>query len=73
MTTSPVMLRKFDSGVKVIQNKSHSDDEVLIFFLKCSISFLVALKFNEEKSCEAILLLFYFLGLCENIIPSTEA
>ncbi|OAY65418.1 Vacuolar protein sorting-associated protein 36 [Ananas comosus] len=24
----PVMLRKFDSGVKVIQNKSHSDDEV---------------------------------------------
>lgn len=24
----PVMLRKFDSGVKVIQTKSHSDDEV---------------------------------------------
>ncbi|XVF24576.1 hypothetical protein REPUB_Repub13aG0139800 [Reevesia pubescens] len=24
----PVMLRKFDSGVKVIQNKSHSDEEV---------------------------------------------
>ncbi|KAJ4796071.1 Vacuolar protein sorting-associated protein 36 [Rhynchospora pubera] len=24
----PVMMRKFDSGVKVIQNKSHSDDEV---------------------------------------------
>ncbi|KAK3014425.1 hypothetical protein RJ639_009094 [Escallonia herrerae] len=24
----PVMLRKFDSGVMVIQNKSHSDDEV---------------------------------------------
>ncbi|KAJ6340605.1 hypothetical protein OIU77_008378 [Salix suchowensis] len=23
----PVMLRKFDSGVKVIQNKSHSDEE----------------------------------------------
>ncbi|XP_047334718.1 vacuolar protein sorting-associated protein 36 [Impatiens glandulifera] len=25
----PVMLRKFDSGVMVIQNKSHSDEEVL--------------------------------------------
>ncbi|XP_009122551.2 LOW QUALITY PROTEIN: vacuolar protein sorting-associated protein 36 [Brassica rapa] len=25
----PVMLRKFDSGVKVIQNKSHSDEEVM--------------------------------------------
>ncbi|KAI4973216.1 hypothetical protein ZWY2020_028924 [Hordeum vulgare] len=24
----PVMLRKFDSGVKVIQTKTHSDDEV---------------------------------------------
>lgn len=27
---SPVMLRKFDSGVMVIQNKSHSDEEVLL-------------------------------------------
>lgn len=26
--SSPVMLRKFDSGVKVIQTKTHSDDEV---------------------------------------------
>ncbi|KAJ0266392.1 Vacuolar protein sorting-associated protein 36 [Hirschfeldia incana] len=25
----PVMVRKFDSGVKVIQNKSHSDEEVM--------------------------------------------
>lgn len=28
---SPVMLRKFDSGVMVIQNKSHSDEEVISF------------------------------------------
>ncbi|CAN6991778.1 unnamed protein product [Brassica oleracea var. botrytis] len=26
------MLRKFDSGAMVIQNKSHSDEEVLIVF-----------------------------------------
>ena len=26
--SSPVMLRKFDSGVKVIQTKTHSDEEV---------------------------------------------
>ncbi|KAG2279387.1 hypothetical protein Bca52824_050607 [Brassica carinata] len=26
----PVMLRKFDSGAMVIQNKSHSDEEVLV-------------------------------------------
>lgn len=30
MIGSPVMLRKFDSGVMVIQNKSHSDEEVLL-------------------------------------------
>lgn len=29
---SPVMLRKFDSGVMVIQNKSHSDEEVILYF-----------------------------------------
>lgn len=36
MIGSPVMLRKFDSGVKVIQNKSHSDEEVLssLIFIK---------------------------------------
>ena len=28
---SPVMLRKFDSGVMVIQNKSHTDEEVISF------------------------------------------
>ena len=28
---SPVMLRKFDSGVMVIQNKSHTDEEVILF------------------------------------------
>ena len=26
------MLRKFDSGVMVIQNKSHSDEEVILFY-----------------------------------------
>lgn len=26
---SPVMLRKFDSGVMVIQSKTHSDEEVI--------------------------------------------
>lgn len=30
---SPVVLRKFDSGVMVIQNKSHSDEEVSSFDL----------------------------------------
>lgn len=30
---SPVMLRKFDSGVMVIQSKSYSDDEVSYFVL----------------------------------------
>ncbi|KAJ6317250.1 hypothetical protein OIU76_012901 [Salix suchowensis] len=28
---SPVMLRKFDSGAIVIQNKSHSDEEIEVF------------------------------------------
>lgn len=28
------MLRKFDSGVMVIQNKSHSDEEVIPFIFK---------------------------------------
>lgn len=28
---SPIMLRKFDSGVMVIQNKAHSDEEVRTF------------------------------------------
>lgn len=30
---SPVMLRKFDSGVMVIQNKAHSDEEVIFLFV----------------------------------------
>lgn len=28
---SPVMLRKFDSGVMVIQSKTHSDEEVIFY------------------------------------------
>ena len=35
---SPVMLRKFDSGVMVIQSKSHSDEEVITFILKYCLS-----------------------------------
>ncbi|KAJ6983702.1 LOW QUALITY PROTEIN: vacuolar protein sorting-associated protein 36-like [Populus alba x Populus x berolinensis] len=40
----PVMLRKFDSGVKVIQNKSHSDeeDELEAHFAVAFVTFLVA-------------------------------
>ena len=32
------MLRKFDSGVMVIQNKSHSDEEVISLSLSLSLS-----------------------------------
>lgn len=38
----PVMLRKFDSGVMVIQNKSHSDEEVITF---CLLSILKHIRF----------------------------
>ena len=31
------MLRKFDSGVMVIQNKAHSDDEVISLLILSSI------------------------------------
>jgi len=31
------MLRKFDSGVMVIQNKSHSDEEVISLSLSLSL------------------------------------
>lgn len=40
MIGSPVMLRKFDSGVKVIQNKSHSDEEVLFKLTALYLSYL---------------------------------
>lgn len=37
----PVMLRKFDSGVRVIQNKSHSDEEVLFSLIFTSYSLIL--------------------------------
>ena len=35
------MLRKFDSGVMVIQNKSHSDEEVISLSLSLSLSLIL--------------------------------
>ena len=55
---SPVMLRKFDSGVMVIQNKSHSDEEVIhLNFCLILIKFYFVL-FKRN-------FLFLFFGLIE--------
>ncbi|KAH7548398.1 hypothetical protein JRO89_XS14G0118500 [Xanthoceras sorbifolium] len=43
----PVMLRKFDSGVMVIQNKAHSDEEVIPFVFK--LFHFVGIFSREEK------------------------
>jgi len=38
---SPIVLRKFDSGVMVIQNKSHSDEEVCLFIFSPYVGFFL--------------------------------
>lgn len=46
MIGSPVMLRKFDSGVKVIQNKSHSDEEVLSSLILLRLPLCISRSFS---------------------------
>lgn len=43
------MLRKFDSGVMVIQNKSHSDEEVILYFYNLFHVFWI-LQFVNDKT-----------------------
>ncbi|KAJ6295629.1 hypothetical protein OIU78_023620 [Salix suchowensis] len=49
----PVMLRKFDSGVKVIQNKSHSDeeDDLEAHFAVAFVTFFVACPVYRSEIC----------------------
>lgn len=42
---SSVVLRKFDSGVMVIQNKSHRDEEVSPFYIFVSGHFCIYFRF----------------------------
>lgn len=53
------MLRKFDSGVRVIQNKSHSDEEVIfVIFMSCYILILQGL-FMFKKGSPFFVFSFY--------------
>jgi hypothetical protein len=51
---SPIVLRKFDSGVMVIQNKSHSDEEVCSFSLFIYNHFSVRFFFMPCPNCDTV-------------------
>ena len=57
------MLRKFDSGVRVIQNKSHSDEEVICVILMSCYILMLHMAFMFKKASPFLLFSFSFLSL----------
>lgn len=66
---SPVVLRKFDRGVMVIQTKSHSDEEASLFYLFICGYFYICWRFYElsllltwEKHPCLLVVILWILG-----------
>lgn len=64
---SPIMLRKFDSGVKVIQSKSQSDEEVIASSVSKSWCLVYLVLIRPEIELSIIFVPYYFsffLSIC---------
>jgi hypothetical protein len=48
------MLRKFDSGVKVIQTKTHSDDEVILGNNKSRYHFFASISSSAARHSRSV-------------------